>query len=153
GSGSRTRTFVASWTPLFPTTNVYVRPPRQSAVPKFGNDRAQTGLGVPTLEMVRSRPALMMVCTSSRAVYPVFLMFALTAALLMIVEPAGATTMPSMTTVIVSGWPVVLAESRVMVQVTVGAATVQTGTVPLVAVLLTTRRLAAWRPCVPSVRV
>ncbi len=71
----------------------------------------------------------------------------------MIVEPAEATTMPSMTTVNFWGVVVLLAERRVIVQVTVGAATVQTGAVPLVRVALTTRRLAACRPCVPSVIV
>ena len=122
-------------------------------LPPSGHERAQTGSGASDLEIVRSRPALTMVWTSSRAVRPMFFTLALTAALLMIVDPADATTMPSITTVNVWGVEAVLAERRVIVQVTVGAATVQIGVVPLVRVALTTRRLAACRPCVPSVMV
>ena len=60
-------------------------------------------------------------------------MFAVTVAVLTIVEPADAMTMPRIMTVSVP-----LTARRVIVQVTVGAATTHSGFVPLVATALTT---------------
>src|SRR5258708_32337335 len=109
GSSSRTTTPDAGSTPLLPITIVSLSPPRQtggasrggdvgtaSAPPSrvVGNELAQTGLGTPTLVIVRSIPGRTVVLSVSVLETPLFLMLPLTVAVLRMVDPAEATTVP-----------------------------------------------------------
>src|SRR5687767_12184560 len=115
GSGLRTVTPEASEFPLFPTTKVYVRPPRQTGVARsgvgkpeadgasafavrarcwfawvppadVGHERAHTGSGLSSCVMVRSTAGRTVVASDAVLLTPVFLMLAVAVAVLKMVE-------------------------------------------------------------------
>src|SRR5262245_8312031 len=149
--------------PLLPSTNVYVSPPRHTgesrsgglpgggvAPPPWavvGNDAAQTGSGASAFVTVRSTPGRTVVRSVSVADVPAFLMFPVTVAVLMMVEPADCTTCPL--TVISTVPP---AFRLLSVHFAWGAATVHPPNVPMAPLVMIwlTCRLEASSPCVPS---
>src|ERR1700692_3029716 len=82
--------------PLLPTTNVYVRPPRQTsgAGDAPGHERAQTGSGESAIVTVRSTPGFTVVSCVAVVLVPVFLMLPVPVPVPMSVPPADAMTLP-----------------------------------------------------------
>src|SRR5215468_991607 len=95
--------------PLFPSTNVYCSPPRHTGAASsggeaggatappcavVGHEPAHTGSGASAFVMVRSMDGRTVVNSVSVLETLWFLMFPLTVAVLMIVEPAEPTTWP-----------------------------------------------------------
>src|SRR6476469_3205069 len=127
---------------------VYFSPPVQrSAASLEGHERAHTGSGWPDLVIVRSFCGLTVVRSVAVARTPVFLMLAVAVAVLMMVVPAGATTVPR--TVITTVPPGLRLRT---LQRTSGAATAQPLPLPRVPLVITwvATMLDASRPCVPS---
>jgi hypothetical protein len=108
--------------PLLPTTSVYVRPRWHTADAGTspGHERAHTGSDEAAWVMVRSTAGITVVSSVPVLLMPVFCMFPVSVAVLVIVEPADATTLPAMVTTIVPPGSRSLIE-----QVTCEATTVQ----------------------------